>query len=310
MSDIKNVTVVGGGGNLGTYIVKSLLAVKFTVTILSRPVSQSKFPDGIKVIKTDYTSLPALKEALCGQDAVVCAVGVQGIPDQINLIDAAEAVGVKRFILDEFGNAPDQKRLPELEFAREQKKRILVHAMEKAAENSSFTWTALATGNFIDWAIKKFPAMGFSIPDRTARLYDTGNEPITGTTMAGIGNAVTGILQRPAATANKFLRVRSLQVTQKDILAAFEEATGEKWSVMYVSSKDVLAQGKAKLAAGDKGAILDLVTVQLFEEGAGRSIVVTKEDSNNELLGLPEEEDLLTVIKGILSPVQLGKAEA
>jgi ABC-type glycerol-3-phosphate transport system substrate-binding protein len=159
----------------------------------------------------------------------------------------------------------------------------------------------------LEKAIKKFPAMGFSIPDRTARLYDTGNEPITGTTMAGIGNAVTGILQHPAATANKFLRVRSLQATQNDILAAFEEATGEKWSVTYVSSKDVLAQGKAKLAAGDKGAILDLVAAQLFEEGAGRSIVVTKEDSDNELLGLPEEEDLLTVIKGILNSTSLSQ---
>jgi hypothetical protein len=141
--------------------------------------------------------------------------------------------------------------------------------------------------------------MGFSIPDRTARIYDAGNEPITGTTIASIGRAVVGILQRPADTANKFLRIRSLEVTQNEILAAFEEATGEKWGVTSVSSKDILAQGKSKLAAGDKGGILDLVTVQLFEEGAGRSIVVAKENSDNELLGVLEE-DVLTVIKDIL----------
>jgi hypothetical protein len=83
------------------------------------------------------------------------------------------------------------------------------------------------------------------------------------------------------------------------VLAAFEEAMGEKWSVTHVSSKDVLAQGKAKLAAGEKGAILDLVCVQLFEEGAGRSIVVTKEEADNALLRVPEE-DVLGVVKGIL----------
>lgn len=54
------------------------------------------------------------------------------------------------------------------------------------------------------------------------------------------------------------------------------------------------------LAEGDRGGTLDLLTVQLFEEGAGRSIVATKEDSDNELLGVPEE-DFLTVIQGILS---------
>ena len=143
--------------------------------------------------------------------------------------------------------------------------------------------------------------MGFTIPSRTARLYDNGNEPITGTTIASIGRGVAGILEHPDATANKFLRVRSLQVTQNEILAAFEGATGEKWSVTKVSSKDVLAEGRAKLAAGDRGGMLDLLTVQLFEEGAGRSIVATKEESDNKLLGVPEE-DLLTVIKGILSP--------
>lgn len=143
--------------------------------------------------------------------------------------------------------------------------------------------------------------MGFTIPSRAARIYDDGNEPITGTTIASIGRAVAGILEHPAATANRFLRTRSMEVTQNDVLAAFEEATGEKWSVTKVSTKDVLAEGKGKLAAGDRGGMLDLLTVQLFEEGAGRSIVATKEDSDNELLGVPEE-DLLTVIKGILSP--------
>jgi hypothetical protein len=92
-----------------------------------------------------------LQDALRGQDAVVSAVGMQGIPDQINIIEAAVSVGVKRFIPSEFGNALDQKRLAELEFTREPKKRVLEYAKEKAAENRDFTWTALATGNFIDW---------------------------------------------------------------------------------------------------------------------------------------------------------------
>jgi hypothetical protein len=63
--------------------------------------------------------------------------------------------------------------------------------------------------------------------------------------------------------------------------------------------KACVGSGESELAAGEKGAILDLVCVQLFEEGEGRSIVVKKEEANNELLGVPEE-DVLSVVKGIL----------
>ena len=70
------------------------------------------------------------------------------------MIDAAEAVGVKRFVLGEFANAPDQKRLPDLEFARKSKKEVLKYAMERAAANAAFTWSALAVGSFIDWVSK------------------------------------------------------------------------------------------------------------------------------------------------------------
>lgn len=107
------------------------------MTILSRPTSQSKFPDGVEAIRSDYT-VSALKEAFHGQDAVVSAVSVQGIMDQVAVIDAVEGVGVKRFVLGEFANAPDQKRLLDLEFARKSKKEVLKYAMEKAAANSHF----------------------------------------------------------------------------------------------------------------------------------------------------------------------------
>jgi hypothetical protein len=55
---------------------------------------------------------------------------------------------VPRVVLGEFGNAPEQKRLEELAFAREPKKKFLEYTREKAAENPCFTWSALATGNF------------------------------------------------------------------------------------------------------------------------------------------------------------------
>lgn len=78
------------------------------------------------------------------------------------MINAAAAVGVKRFIVDEFANSPNQVGLPDLEFARLTKRGILKHAKQTADETDGFTWTALATGNFIDYVCK--PNMSSAMP--------------------------------------------------------------------------------------------------------------------------------------------------
>ena len=131
--------------------------------------------------------------------------------------------------------------------------------------------------------------MGFEVSRRRATIYDSGTEPFTGTTMRGIAQAVAGILLHPEETANRFVRVRSLQTTQLELLDAFQGAVGGPgWAVEKVRSRDVLERGREKLRKGEKGAVLDLVVAQLFEEGAGRSVVVKKEESDNELLGVEE----------------------
>ncbi|KAA8913049.1 hypothetical protein FN846DRAFT_931606 [Sphaerosporella brunnea] len=300
MTTIQNVAVAGGTGNLGSYIVQALVAANFNVTVLTRPTSNStnKLPT-IRYQQTDY-SPSSLSSVLQGQDALVCSLGVFGTLDQTHLIDACLNNGISRIVLSEFGNAPHQARLPELDFARTSKKAVLDYAIQKSSENPEFSWSALATGNFIDWAISRFPAeMGFCFPERKARIYDNGEERITGTCIRRIAEAVVGILKRPEETKNRFLRVRSLEASQNEILGAFEEVMGAKWTVEYVNSKEVLERAKEKLAKGDKGAVLDLVSVQLWQEGMGRSIVVSREEADNELLGIPED-DLRTVVKGIL----------
>jgi hypothetical protein len=144
--------------------------------------------------------------------------------------------------------------------------------------------------------------MGFDIAHRSAIIYDQGSEPFTGVTLAGIGQSVVGILQNPDKTANRHLCVQSVQTCQNDILAAFETATGEAWNVERSTSAELLARGRAKKENGEGGWVLDLVVAQLYEEGAANSVVVEKEESDNELLGVKEEK-LMEVIKEILADV-------
>jgi len=144
---------------------------------------------------------------------------------------------------------------------------------------------------------------GFVVPTRVATIYDAGTESVSVTSIAKVGQAVANILLHPSETANCFLKIRSLLITQRDVLAAFEEITGQAWEIKNVETKDVLAQAKEKLVKGDFiEAFLRLLTVQLFESGAGRSVVTRVEESDNELLGVTKD-DLGDVLRGALSTV-------
>ncbi|KAF1817416.1 NAD(P)-binding protein [Eremomyces bilateralis CBS 781.70] len=317
MSEIKKVIVIGATGEIGRSIIAALLSHGFTVTILTRSASStSVFPPAtlaqLKIIAAEYTP-ETFRSAFTGQDAIVSAISIGGISAQIQMIDAAADVGVQRFMLSEFGNAPEdvQGRLdvPSLKAAREMKVKVLNHAKMRVDESKGkFEWSAVAVGSIIDWAIIKFPgAMGFDIPNRTARLYDDGTEPFTGTRIADIGLAVAGSLANPSKTANRFLRLRSVQTTQLELLHAFNDATQVKWANEFVSSNDVLKNSEEAMRLGEAGkAVQGFVAVQTFQKGAHRSVVATKEEADNGIVGL-EEVDAVEIVRGVLKA--LGESE-
>ena len=148
-------------------------------------------------------------------------------------------------------------------------------------------------------ALKKFPTLGFDVANRTATIYDSGTERFTGTTMNGIARAVVGVLRHPQTTANRHLLVRSVETCQNELLAAFEEVTGQKWPVVHETTEDLFVRGREKLDKGDRGWVLDLIVAQLLEEGKGRSIVVAADKADNGLLGMPEE-NVLDMVRGIM----------
>jgi hypothetical protein len=146
----KSLTTSPASGNFGTPITEALLGAKLSLTIVTRPESTTRHPAGIPVIRTPYT-LPDLTKAFSGHDAVVCVVGPGGIKHQIDFIDAAEAAGVYRFIIDDFGWGPDVRGFPEFAAIHAHRRLGWDHARARAEANPHFTWTGLSTGNPIDW---------------------------------------------------------------------------------------------------------------------------------------------------------------
>ncbi|KAI9879435.1 MAG: hypothetical protein M1830_008566 [Pleopsidium flavum] len=298
MSVIKNVVVVGGAGNVGRSIVKALVEAKFNVSVFTRQDSPTNIPENVAVITTDYTPASLLK-CLKGQDAVVCAIGPgPGVAGQMEIIDAAVKAGVKRFIPSEFGGNTQTETSPDFVKLNGVKVEVINHLKEVATASAGFSWTGLSTGVLFDLVLP-MGFLGFSIPAKTATIFDSGNAPFSATTLATLGLSVVGILQLPAETSNKYLCVASFTATQNTTLRALEESTGTTWAVKKQSAEETLIAGRAMLAKGErKGAGMMLIGTLFKDEGSEK---VTKEgDLANELLGLPKE-NLKTTVQNIVS---------
>lgn len=141
--------------------------------------------------------------------------------------------------------------------------------------------------------------MGFDVKQRSAIIYDDGTEEFTGTTLEGIGQAVVGVFQNPEATANRFVKARSIQASQNQLLEAFQDVTGQKWQVRHGTTKQLEESGKKKHRDGIGGWVLDLLVFQLFEPGKGRCVVASREDSDADLLGIREESAAEVVRKAL-----------
>lgn len=153
---------------------------------------------------------------------------------------------------------------------------------------------------FPDKAMKKFPAMGFDTSSHSAVIYDKGEEHFTGTTLAGIGQSVVGVLQHPDETANRFVRVLSLTTCQNELLRAYETVTGRQWDVRHSTSEALLESSRSKRREGDGRWRLDLVLAQLYDEGEGRGLVApSRGESDAELLGVVAETPEEVVSKAL-----------
>lgn len=138
-------------GNFGTPITAALRHSGYDVTIISRDQSTTTFPPGAPVIKAATYSAEVLTPILTGQDAVVSVNGPAGMGSEVAIIDAAEAAGVKRFIINDFGWGPNVHGLPEFDEIHARRRGGWDHAKTLAMANPKFTWTGITIGNPIDW---------------------------------------------------------------------------------------------------------------------------------------------------------------
>ena len=292
---LKNIIILGAGGNLGPSILKALTDDSFfTVSILSRKSSKSTFPSHLKVhtVDDDYPE-DQLLEAFKGQDAVVCTISGYQIPQEKSIINAAVKAGVKRYFPSEFGANLANPKTAEALYFFGAKLETVKHLKEQ--ESKGLTWSGVVTGPFFDFCLKG-GLLGFDIANHKATIFDGGNSKLSTTNLSTIGLSVAKSLHKPRDTANRYVYVASFTTTQNEILAAMEKATGKKWDVTHASTAEKIQEGKDLLSNGNMSGILVQLQGVLFLDGIGGDYAKEK-GLDNDLLGLPAENFQETIDK-------------
>ena len=254
---------------------------------MTRKGSNREFPSEVTVKPVDYGNVPELTEALKGQDALVNATYIAEIVPQINLVDAAVAAGVYRYLPSEYGldtNKPEIGELPIFEAATAG----LKHMHEKcAAPGVITTYTEVHNGGFLDWCFET-GFLGILPRERDVTFYDDGSSEIAYTTLEWVGKAVVGVLTHPDETSNRGVFVANTYASQKQLFALAKEAVGaEGWSIQQKSTDEMLANSMAKLETGD----IDLESLLDFIRVADAKYETRWEKDDNELLGIPRFSD-------------------
>ena len=275
------------------------------------------FPDTITVHKTDYSKASLIK-VFRGFDAVVSAVASFSVDQQSNIVDAAVEAGVKRFLPSEYGVDSSVPQYVEHVPWVKAKRDTIAHLRTK--ENTQLSWTALCVGAWFDsvgnlvWSnplvstatYSPFPhtiialnvalqilkngggLLGWDIPAGRATIYDSGDQPYEATNVLQIGRAVAGILKHAEETKNKYIYVNSFTLTQNRVLAVLEKASGKKFEVTRVTTKDTREEALRKAASENMAALLQGATAVIYGYGGLNNFSGNRKLAN-DMLGLPKE---------------------
>lgn len=231
-STIKKVAVAGATGSTGPTVVKTLSTSGFEVTALTRSTKSGKslFDPEIKVIEVDYLSHDSLVSALQGIDAVVvCGVGM--LPEQTNLIDAAIAAGVSRFIPADFAG---DLSIPLHRTLHINKDKVATEEYLQKHE-SSISHTSIRTGPLLDFCLAR--GVLINMKDRSVHLFDSGDKRFSTTTISTASAAVAAVLKLGDRSKNRAFRVQDIVTTQNQLLKLGKEITpGSEWTIKPAST--------------------------------------------------------------------------
>ncbi|KAI4525828.1 NAD(P)-binding protein [Schizophyllum commune Loenen D] len=229
------VVVFGATGETGQRIVEGLLRSKaFRIAIVARDLSKpaaSRFAEqGAAIHKADLLSATQerLEEILTGADIAIAALLPNCIEAQKRIADAGKAVGIKRFVPNDFGpSCPKGVMIL-------QDRKLAIH---EYVESIGLGHTYIEIGWWMQLTVI-FPAhMNSATADMARNLIGTGDVPFAVADEFHIGDYVARIIQ-DERTLNKKVFVWEDEVTQNQVwdlaVKKYGEGILEKKKTLHV----------------------------------------------------------------------------
>ncbi|KAH6651271.1 hypothetical protein F5144DRAFT_477670 [Chaetomium tenue] len=254
MSSTTKVAIAGASGVTGSSIMRALLASPetFEVTMLVRPTSVGKheyaeFVECGAVMKpVDLGNISdTVIQALTGMDVVISCLTLRAFNEEMNLVEAATAAGVGRYVPSFFGPSCPPRGVMLL---RERKEDILDHI-----KRLYLPYTVIDFGWWYQLSLPPLPSgkVQARFEMCTAQILGDGNTPWALTDNRDIGKYVARVIADPR-TLHKSVFGYSGVWSQNAVWDALEKSRASLYpGIMYLYEKELLAlisEGQAEMA--------------------------------------------------------------
>jgi uncharacterized protein YbjT (DUF2867 family) len=272
MENSKTILVVGATGFLGMEICRQLTSAGRQVRGLIRTTSDPSRVEalqqmGMETVLGDIKDRRSLDVAVNNVGSVISTASstlshvegdsIQSVDrdGQLNVVEAATAAGVEKFVFVSFTESPDS-------FPLQDAKR----AVEQQLKKSGVDYTILQPTFFMD--IWLSPAIGFDFPNHKATIYGEGKNKISFIAIRDVAAFAVASLDNSEAS-NATIELGGPQaLSPLDVVRIFEQY-GQSFEVMHVpedvlrsqknAATDPLQQSFAALMLNySEGAVIDM----------------------------------------------------
>jgi uncharacterized protein YbjT (DUF2867 family) len=238
--------VVGATGLLGSEICRLLAAGGKPVRALVRPTSdQNKLAQleslNVEIARGDLKDRSSLEAACRGANAVIStasstlsrqegdSIQTVDLEGQLNLIDAAKAANVSRFVLISFPPV-------DVEFPLQTAKR----SVEEHLKTSGLTFTILQPTFFMEVWLS--PHLGFDAVNGKARVYGSGANKMSWISFKDVAKFAVASLDN-AQARNAVIKLGGPEaLSPLEVVRIFEELQGRKFDVEHVPEEALRQQ--------------------------------------------------------------------
>jgi len=238
--------LVGATGLLGSEICRLLAAEGKPARALVRPTSdQSKVAEleslNVEIALGDLKNRPSLVAACQGASVVIStasstlsrqegdSIQTVDLEGQLNLIDAAKAANVGRFVLVSFPQV-------DVEFPLQDAKR----AVEDHLKNSGLGYTILQPTCFMEVWLS--PALGFDAANAKAQIYGSGENKISWISYKDVAKFAIASLGNSKARDAVIALGGPEALSPLEVVRIFEKQTGRKFDVQHVPEEALREQ--------------------------------------------------------------------